>query len=337
MEKPLTKKEAARVHIVGGFAHPALTNAIAESIGTTPRVIQEKIHPNGEIYSRFTESVRGKEVFIIQSHIKGSETGVNDALMQQCLLLDAARSSSAADITAIAPYLAYMRQDRKTKGREPIGTRVILDQLKSAGANRIMTVDMHSPQAQGIFRGPFDHLTGQPALRMAMAEEIEGLDRDDCLVIAPDAGAAKIAEQHQTDLETSMFVMSKRRDPKDNQKITRNDRFPDADGKHCLIFDDMVDTAGTLVSAAEALKNSGALSIRVAATHGILSNPALQRLRDAPIDKILITDTFRTEHAQAELGDRLRVVSIAPVIGSAILEIVRKGSISGLFHDENHR
>jgi ribose-phosphate pyrophosphokinase len=337
MEKPLTRKEAGKIQIVGGFAHPELTNDIAHSIGATPGEIKAKIHPNSEIYSRYTESVRGKQVFIIQSHIRTPETSVNDALMQQCLLIDAARSSSAAEITAIAPYLSYTRQDRKTKGREPISTRVVLDQLAVAGADRIITVDIHSPQAQGIFRGPFDHLTGQIALRSAMAEEVESFDKDDWLVVAPDAGAAKLAEQHQQDLGTSMFIMSKRRDPNDNQKISRDDRFPDADGKHCLVFDDMIDTAGTLVSAAEALKNSGALSVRVAATHGILSDPALERLQDAPIEKILITDTFTTERAQEALGDRLRVVSIAPVIGSAILQIVRNGSISQLFHDQNHR
>lgn len=257
--------------------------------------------------------------------------------MQQCLLIDAARSSSAEKITAVMPNLSYTRQDRKSKGREPIGIRVVLDQLAAAGADRIVTIDIHSPQAQGIFRGPFDHLTAQPALRDAMLDEIGDIDRDDVIVVAPDAGAAKLAQQHQEDIETSMFIMSKRRDPKDSQRITRDDNFPDAEGKHCLVFDDMIDTAGTLVSAAEALKNSGALTIRVAATHGILSDPAIKRLKDAPIDKILITDTFTTDRAQAELGEKLRVVSVAPIIGQAILEIVRRGSISQLFRDQNHR
>ena len=337
MEKIFTTDERERVQIVGGFAHPELAFNIASSIGADLGGVKEKIHPNGEIYSRFEDSVRGKEVFIIQSHIKTAETSVSDAIMQQCLLIDAARSSSAAEITAVAPYLGYTRQDRKTKGREPISTRVIIDQLASAGANRIVTVDIHSPQAQGLFRGPFDHLTAQLVLRDAMAEEIQGFNREDCLVVAPDAGAAKLAEQHQEDLDTSMFVMSKRRDPRDSQKISRRDRFPDADGKHCLVFDDMIDTAGTLVSAAEALKNSGALSVRVAATHGILSNPAIERLLDAPIDKILTTDTINTTKAELALGDKLRVISAAPMIGSAILQIVRKGSVSQLFHDQNHR
>ena len=338
MEKPvLSKKEQEKVHIVGGFAHPELTENIASSIGVEPGSIQEKIFPNGEIYSRFEDSVRGRQVFIVQSHVRGAETGVNDAIMQQCLLIDAARSSSAAGITAIAPYLSYTRQDRKSKGREPIGTRVILDQLATAGADRVITVDIHSPQAQGIFRGPFDHLTAQPALRNAIAEDINGIDRDDCIVVAPDAGAAKMAQQHQEGLDVSMFIMSKRRDPNNSQNISRDDHFPDAEGKHCLVFDDMIDTAGTLVSAAEALHNSGAQSVRVAATHGILSPPALERLQAAPIDRIFITDTFITDEAEEALGDRLKVISVAPIIGKAILQIVRRGSISQLFKDQNHR
>ncbi|MFZ1301469.1 MAG: ribose-phosphate pyrophosphokinase [Candidatus Microsaccharimonas sp.] len=336
MEK-LTQREKESIQIVGGFAHPELTQDIAQSIGTEVSAIKEKIHPNGEIYSRFIESVRGKHVFIVQPHIRTPETSVSDAIMQQCLLVDAARSSSASEITVVAPYLGYMRQDRKTKGREPISTRVVLDQLASAGADRIVTVDIHSPQAQAIFRGPFDHLTAQPALRDAMADEIAGINREDCLIVAPDAGAAKMSELHQEDLQTSMIVMSKRRDPQDSQKISRNDHFPDAEGKHCLLFDDMIDTAGTLVSAAEALKSSGALSVRVAATHGILSDPAIERLQSAPIDKVLVTDTFTTHRAERELGDKLRVVRVAPIIGSAILEILRDGSVSKLFHDQNHR
>lgn len=335
--KKFTTEEAARVFIAGGFAHPELSRQIAEYVGIDPGSVQYKTHPNGEIYSRYEESVRGKHVFVVQSHIKSSEGSPNDAHMQQCLLIDAARSSSASEITAVAPYLSYGRQDRKTKGREPIGTRVILNQLADAGANRIVTVDMHSPQAQGIYRGPFDHLTAQTLLRDTMREEIAEYDQESCVVVAPDAGAAKLSQHHSRELNMGMFLMTKMRDPSDNQKINREDNFPDAEGRVCILFDDMVDTAGTLVSAAEALSNSGAKAIFVAATHGILSDPALERLKDAPINKILITNTFNTERAERELGDKLRVVSAAPIIGQAILEIVRHGSVSGLFDDQNNR
>jgi ribose-phosphate pyrophosphokinase len=337
MHETFTHDELENVYISGGFAHPDLTNAVAASVGAEVGPVQQKIHPNGEIYSRFENSVRGKDVFIIQSHIGNKVGSVNDAIMQHCLLIDAARSSSAREITAIAPYLAYGRQDRKVKGREPIGIRVVLDQLAAAGADRIVTVDMHSPQAQAIFRGPFDHLTAQPLLRTAMREEVSGVAKETCVVVAPDAGAVKLSEQHRQELHMGMFVMAKMRDPDDNQKIRRDQVFPDAEGKICLLFDDMVDTAGTLVSAAEVLKKSGAEAVYVAATHGILSDPALNRLSDAPIDKILVSDTFTMDEATQSLGDKLRVVSIAPMIGQAIIEIVRDGSISNLFRDENHR
>jgi ribose-phosphate pyrophosphokinase len=337
MEQLFNEEESGQVYIAGGFAHPELTAQIAESVGIYPGPLKEKIHPNGEIYVRYEDSVRGNHVFVIQSHVGAEGTSVNDAIMEQCLMIDAAKRSSAKEITAVAPYLAYGRQDRKTKGREPIAAAVILNQLAAAGADRIVTVDMHSSQTQGIFQGPFDHLTAQPLLRDAMKEEIAEYERDDCIVVAPDAGAAKLSEQHRTDLDMGMFVMTKLRDPNDNQKISRDDKFPDADGRVCLVFDDMVDTAGTLVSAAEALNNSGAKAVYVAATHGVLSDPALERLKNAPIKKILITDTFVTERAQKELGDKLRIVSVAPMIGRAIIEIVRCGSVSEIFQDQNNR
>jgi ribose-phosphate pyrophosphokinase len=315
MEQLFNEEESGQVYIAGGFAHPELTAQIAESVGIYPGPLKEKIHPNGEIYVRYEDSVRGNHVFVVQSHIGAEGTSVNDAIMEQCLMIDAAKRSSAKEITAVAPYLAYGRQDRKTKGREPIAAAV----------------------TQGIFQGPFDHLTAQPLLRDAMKEEIAEYEHDDCIVVAPDAGAAKLSEQHRTDLDMGMFVMTKLRDPNDNQKISRDDKFPDADGRVCLVFDDMVDTAGTLVSAAEALNNSGAKAVYVAATHGVLSDPALERLKNAPIKKILITDTFVTERAQKELGDKLRIVSVAPMIGRAIIEIVRCGSVSEIFQDQNNR
>lgn len=337
MERVFTPEEAEQIYIASGFAHPQLAEDIAEVTGVTLGPVEGKIHPNGEVYSRYLDSVRGKHVFIVQPHIRGTETTLNDAIMQQCLLIDAARSSSAREITAVTPYLGYGRQDRKSKGREAIGTRVVIDQLAVAGVNRILAVDMHSSQAQAIFRGPFDLLTAQPLLRDAMTEEITGYNREECVVVAPDAGAAKLSEQHRTGLQMGMFVMTKMRDPRDNQRISRQDKFPEADGRVCLLFDDMVDTAGTLVSAAEALTNSGAKAILVAATHGVLSDPAIERLKQAPIEKILITDTYVTSDAQAELSDKLRVVSVAPIIGQALLEIVRNGSVSKNFADQNNR
>lgn len=336
MSSTLSPEQKESVYVASGFAHPELAGEIACAMGIELGPVEQKLHPNGEIYSRFGDSVRGKQVFIVQPHVRTEQTGVNDAIMQQCLLADAARSSSAAEVTAVSPYLAYTRQDRKSRGREPIGTRVLIDQLASAGVNRIVTVDMHAPQAQAIFRGPFDHLTAQPVLEAALQEELTGFDDEACIVVAPDAGAAKLADRHRRNMGLGMLHLAKQRDPHDSQKIQREEKVPEADGRVCLVFDDMIDTAGTLVSAAEALKNSGAKAIYVAASHGIFSGPAFERLQDAPLDKILVSDSFPMHAAKQELGDKLRVVRIAPMIGRALMEIVTKGSVSDIFHDQNH-
>lgn len=328
--------EKDSVCLVSGFAHPELARDIAENLNTSLGSIEEKIHPNGEIYSRFADSIRGKHVFIIQSHVGTDATSVNDAIMQQCLLADAARSSSAAQITVICPYLAYMRQDRKSRGREPIGARVLIDQLATAGVDRIVSIDIHAPQAQAIFRGPFDHLTAQRALEEAMVEDLKDTDKSEWVVVAPDAGAAKLAQSHQRHLDTDIIHLAKRRARGDSQKIQRDENIADVEGRICLVFDDMIDTAGTLASAVEALKNSGAKAVYVGASHGVFSGPALDRLRDAPIDRLYVTDTFPQNKAVGTLGDTLRVVSVAPIIAQAIHQIVTNGSVSGLFDDENH-
>lgn len=328
--------DSGGITLVSGFAHQGLAKDIAAQLGLELGEIEDKIHPNGEIYSRFKESVRGKHVFIIQSHVATNTTTINDAIMEQALLIDAARSSSAAEITVICPHLAYMRQDRKSRGREPIGSRVLIDLLATSGADRIVAIDIHAPQAQAIFRGPFDHLTAQRALEVAIKAELGGYNNDECVVVAPDAGAAKLAQSHSRHLDMDILHMAKQRSRGDSQKIQRDENVPEANGKVCLVFDDMIDTAGTLVSAIEALKNSGAKAVYVGASHGIFSGPALDRLKDAPIDKLFVTDTFPQEHAKEVLGDKLGIVSVAPIIGQAIHQIATAGSISALFDDENH-
>lgn len=336
MIEKFTEKEQSKVYIAGGFAHPELTAQIMHETGAADDGVEQKIHPNGEIYTRFRESVRKRKVFIVQSHVGTETTSINDAIMQQHLLVDAARSSSAKEITVVSPYMGYMRQDRKSHGREPIGTRVLINQIKEAGARRIVTVDMHSAQAQAVFRHPFDHLTAQPLLRRAIREEVAGYDQAELLVVAPDAGAGKMAERHRSSLGTGLLQLSKMRDPNDSQKIRREEYIPEADGRVCILFDDMIDTAGTLTTAAEALKNSGAKAVYLAATHGILSDPAIERLQQAPIDRLLVTDTLPVGVPKYELGDKLRIVPVAPMIGEAIIRITRGLSLSEMFDDQNH-
>lgn len=336
MIEKFSEKEQSRVYIAGGFAHPELTAQILEETGAADDGVEQKIHPNGEIYTRFRESVRKKKIFIVQSHVGTETTSINDAIMQQHLLVDAARSSSAKEITVVSPYMGYMRQDRKSHGREPIGTRVLINQIKKAGARRIVTVDMHSAQAQAVFDRPFDHLTAQPLLRRAIREEVAQFSKEELLVIAPDAGAAKMAERHRTSLGTGLLTLSKMRDPNDNQKIRRETSVPEANGRVCLLFDDMIDTASTLTTAAEALKNSGAKAIYLAATHGVLSDPAIERIREAPVDRLLVTDTLPVDVPKYELGEKLRVVPVAPMIGEAIIRITRGLSLSEMFDDQNH-
>ena len=336
MSRMLDPTIKASVYVASGSAHPSLAKDISDEMGLVLGPVEAKTHPNGELYARYGDSVRGKHVYIVQSHVRGASGSVNDAIMQQCLLADAARSSSAAEITAVCPYLAYTRQDRKSRGREPIGARVLIDHLVASGVTRIVTVDMHSAQTQAIFRGPFDHLTAQPLLRQAMEEVIAGHDRKDCLVVAPDAGAAKLAERHRQELGTGLLHLTKSRDRIDSGKITRDQHVPEAAGKVCLVFDDMIDTASTLVSAAEALKNSGATAIYVAATHGVFSGQALEKLKAAPIDRLIVTDTFPMDEAQNVLGAMLQVVPTGPMIGRALVEIMQNGSVSELFDDQNH-
>jgi ribose-phosphate pyrophosphokinase len=259
---------------------------------------------------------------------------INAAVWEQGMMIDAAIRSSAQEITAISPHMGYMRQDRQARGREAVGTSMIMRFL--SGANRFVAVDLHSSQSTAILQKPFDTLTSQRALENAMKDDLTGYEHDECIVVAPDAGASKLAQRHMRRLDLGMMTLTKQRGKGDSSKIRRTEKVPEVDGRVCLVFDDMIDTAGTLVTAAEALKHSGAKAVMVAATHGVFSDPALDRLKNPAIDKIYVTDTFPMRNAKDELGDKLHVVSVAPIIGNAIIEIVTHGSVSRLFEDENH-
>lgn len=332
----LSLKQRQGIYLASGSTHPKLAEDIATFMGLELGLMERKQFPNTEQYVRYGNSVRGHHVFIIQALAASNGCSVNDSLMELMLMIDAARRSSAREITVVAPYMAYSRQDRKARGREPISAAAVIQMLQGAGADRLVSVDMHSPQTQAAFYGPFDHLMAEPLLRDALEDRVK-TDRAHFIVVSPDGGRAKVAEDYAGKLNVDVVHMPKSRDVNDPSKITRPDFIDEVAGRTCLLIDDMIDTAGTLVSAAKALKDSGARRIIVGATHGLFSSPALERLRDAPIDEVIVTDTVPLEGVRKMLGDRLFVLPSAPVIGRALSEIATNGSVSKMFDDRNNR
>lgn len=332
----LSNAEKEGVVLASGSTHPQLAEATAESMGMTLAAVDLHTHPNSENYVRYEESIRGKHVVILQTHAAVGGRSVNDALQEQILMIDAANRASAREITAVIPMFGYSRQDRKSKGRESIAIAAVIRQLEVVGADRLVSVDMHSAQVEGNFTGPFDHMTGRDLLRKRMRRLVRDGEPDDFVMVSPDAGRARVTEDFAIRLGIGVVHMPKVRDKKNPSQIIRPKKIGEVGGKTCMLSDDMIDTAGTLVSAAETLHRSGAAKIIAFATHGVFSEPAFKRIQDSPIDAVVVTDTLPMEHAQFELKDQLRVVSIAPVIGRAIGEIVTDGSVSTIFNDQNH-
>lgn len=332
----LTQKQKQGIYLASGGAHFALAHDIAELMGVRLGNVERKRFANSERYVRYGESVRGSHVFIIQSLGVTDEYSVNDSLVELMLLVDAARRASASEITVVAPYLAYSRQDRKARGREPISAAAVVKALQCMGADRLVSVDMHSAQTQGTFNGPFDHLTAEPLLRAALRQRVRG-SHDSYVVVSPDSGRAKIAAEYAEDLQLDVVHMPKSRERGNSSKVIHPSNIPGVQGRRCLLIDDMIDTAGTLVSAAQALKTSGAEHVTVAATHGLFSDPALERLLNGPVDDIIVTDTVPITNARSLLGGKLEVLSCAPVISRALSEIATGGSVSRLFNDHNNR
>lgn len=324
-----------RTFLASGSAHPELAEATAKELGIEPGKVEHKVFPNSELYVRYGESVRGKHVFIIQSLAISDNRSVNDAFMELLIMVDAAKRASASEITAIIPYLAYGRQDRKARGREPISAATVIRALQSTGVDRLVSIDMHSAQTQATFNGPFDHLTAERIITEALEKRIDGKP-EDFVMVSPDGGRAKVSEEYAQMLALNVVHMTKTRDRHDPSKIKRPDHVEDVKGKTCLIVDDIIDTAGTVVSAAEALKRSGAKQVIICATHGLFSDPAIERLLAAPIDEIIVTDTVPLPAAKKALGDRLVILPIAPMLAETVAEIATRGSVSRIFNDRNY-
>lgn len=331
----LSKKQRGGLFLASGSTHPELARSVAEHAGLALDETERKRFPNGELYVRFGESVRGKHAILLQSHAQAGNRTINDSIMELILMGEAARGASAREVTAVIPHLGYARQDRKARGREPISAAVIIRQLAGVGINRIVSLDMHSSQTQGAFEGPFDHLTAEPLLRRELKRYVRESD-EDVVIVAPDVGRAKAAELYSHQLGVGVVNMVKVRDKSDPSNIIRPQKPKGVRRKTCLIIDDMIDTAGTLASAAESLHDAGASHVIAAATHGLFSDPALERLEASPIDQLLVTDSVPLEQPRLVLGDRLQEISVAPLLARAICEIATDGSISSIFKDQQN-
>ena len=320
-----------RLHLLSGRSHLALADEIAGHLGvelSEPDLLE---FASGEIRPRFEQSVRGADVFIVQSHCRTPGRSVNDSLMEQWLMIDAAKRASAKRITAVCPYYGYSRQDRKSQGREPISARMVSDFFAAAGADRIMSVDLHSGQIQGFFDGPVDHLTAVPILTDFLREHAGR----DFVMVGPDTGRIKVAELAARHLAGDVDVASvyKRR-PKDSvNQVQALDIMGDVDGRMCVLIDDMIDTASTICAAADILMENGATDVWAMATHAVLSEPAVDRLKNSQISRVVVTDTLPLPPEKQI--DKIEVCSVARIIGDAIDAVFEDASVSEIFGGEN--
>jgi len=310
-----------RLVLVSGRAHPRLAEQIAAELDTELVETELRTFANGEIYARYSESLRGTDVFIIQSH----SSPINEWLMEQLIMIDAAKRASAKRITAVVPFYPYARQDKKGRGREPISARLVADLFLAAGADRIMSVDLHAAQIQGYFDGPVDHLFAMPVL----LEYFEKLRGPDLTIVSPDMGRVRVADIWSDKLGAPLAIIHKRRDPKVANQVSVHEIVGEVAGRDCLLVDDMIDTGGTIVKAAEALKRNGAKSVVVAATHAVFSDPAVERLQSEFIDEVVVTDSLPIPASKR--WDRLTVLPIAPLIARAIQEVFADGSVTSMF------
>ena len=308
--------------LFSGRAFPELAEEVAGEIGVDPVPTQLYDFANGEIFVRFEESVRGCDAFVLQSHT----VPINQWLMEQLIMVDALKRASAKRITVVAPFYPYARQDKKHRGREPISARLVADMFKTAGADRLMTVDLHTAQIQGFFDGPVDHLFALPLLADYLEARLRGAD---VTVVSPDAGRVRVAERWTDRLGSPLAIIHKRRDPRVPNEVKVNEVVGDVAGRTCIVVDDMIDTAGTIIKAADALFDNGAAEVVVAATHGVLSGPAVDRLKNSRISEVVITNTLPVPAERR--CDKLTVLSIAPLLGHAIREVFEDGSVTSLF------
>jgi ribose-phosphate pyrophosphokinase len=309
--------------IFSGRAHPELAQEVAEQLGVTPVPTTAYDFANGEIYVRYEESVRGSDAFVLQSHT----SPINEWIMEQLIMVDALKRASAKRITVVLPFYGYARQDKKHRGREPISARLMADLFRAAGADRLMAVDLHTAQIQGFFDGPVDHLMALPVLSDYVAQKYAGAE---FAVVSPDAGRIKVAEEWSRRLGGApLAFIHKTRDINRPNETVANRVVGEVAGRLCVLVDDMIDTGGTITKAADALMAAGATDVIIAATHGILSGPAVDRLGACTACEVIVTDTLPIPPDRR--FPKLTVLSIAPLISRAIREVFEDGSVTSMF------
>jgi ribose-phosphate pyrophosphokinase len=287
---------------------------------------------NGELRPRFGESVRGGDVFIMQTHCSTEGRSINDSIMEQLIMIDAAYRASAKRVTAVCPFYGYARQDRKSDGREPITARLIADLFKAAGAKRMVSIDLHSGQIQGFFEGPVDHLTAMPVLEKYVRQHA----RKEVVIVSPDAGRVKVAErfaQHLADMNADVAFINKRRPKNTTNVAVAKEVIGEVEGRLCILADDMIDTGGTIVSAADLLMARGATEVWAMATHGVLSGPAIERLEKSVISRVVLTNTLPLPK-EKQIA-KIEVLSVAKILADALAAVFDETSVSDLFDGEN--
>jgi len=324
----VTKK---RMMIFSGSSYPELAREVADHLGMRLGEVKLSEFANGELYARFQESVRGADVYVMQSHISMPEgMSVNDFIMEQLIMLDALKRASAKRTVAVIPYYGYSRSDKKAQSREAIVARMIADMYESVGVDRIMSVDLHTGQIQGFFHDPFDHLTALPLLKQWIEENTAP---DDRVIVSPDAGRVRLTEKFAGHLGSPIAILHKRRDPSKHNVSESLDVIGDVQGRTAILIDDMIDTAGTICGAAQLLKERGAERVIACATHPLFSGPAAERLERSVIEKIVVTNTIPIPKQRRI--DKLVVLSIAPILASALRAVFEDESVSEIFRGEN--
>ncbi|MFI6574647.1 ribose-phosphate diphosphokinase [Nocardiopsis sp. NPDC050513] len=308
--------------LFSGRTHPELAQEVAKELGIDVVPTRFDTFANSEIFVRYLESVRGCDAFVLQCH----SAPVNESIMEQLIMVDALKRASAKRITVVTPFLGYARQDKKHRGREPISARLMTDLFRTAGANRMMAVDLHTDQIQGFFDGPVDHLFALPILADYVADRVE---HSEITVVSPDAGRVRTADRWADRLGAPLAIIHKRRDPDVANQVRVHEVVGQVAGRTCVLVDDMIDTGGTIVKASEALFENGAEKVIVAATHGVLSGPAAERLQNSRISEVIITNSLPVPEERS--FDKLTQLSIAPLIARAISEVFTDGSVTSLF------